>query len=80
MAFPDPIRNTYEEFPDELEDLLERGMHGKGQAPSSRAPRDTLLRFHEWHLKFLTEQAMTEEVGAPPSIPTVKSVNVKSET
>jgi hypothetical protein len=55
MVRAEPIRNTYEEFPDELKELLERSKSSKGQVPKSTPTRDALLQDHEWHLCFLRE-------------------------
>jgi len=55
MVRAEPIRNTYEEFPDELKELLEKTRSEKGQIPKSRPTREALLQDHEWHLRFLRE-------------------------
>ncbi|KAF1845584.1 SET domain-containing protein [Cucurbitaria berberidis CBS 394.84] len=70
MARPDPIRNTYEEFPDELKELLKTGQNEMGRNPSTVPSRDILLHNHEWHLKFLVESAMpARNFVLPPAYP-----------
>lgn len=55
MIVPKGHRNTYEEIPDQLKDLVDNGVDEKGQRPKSRASRDSLMRAHELHLKLLSE-------------------------
>ena len=55
MARSEPIRNTYEDFPDELKETLKESNIVKGQRPRLWPTRDVLLHNHEWHLRFLRE-------------------------
>ena len=74
MARPDPIRNTYEEFPDELKELLDKETTERGLLPSRRASLDALLSDHVWHLNYLAEQAMpTRNLVLPPPYPPSKT-------
>jgi hypothetical protein len=58
MAKQDPVRNTYEEFADELKETLAITETEKGQVPSTKASKETLLHDHDWHLMFLAKCAM----------------------
>lgn len=76
MARPDPIRNTYEDFPDQLKELLKEGKVLE-EHDLPRVPRDTLLHDHAWHLKLLAEAALPPRnlVLPPPYPPSIVSTS-----
>jgi hypothetical protein len=55
MALPKDTHNTYEEHPDQAKEFIKNTPDEKGQRPRSKVSRDTLLRTHQRHLKFLSE-------------------------
>lgn len=55
MARSEPIRNTYEEFPDESKRLLKTTERDHGQRLATRPSKDVLIQDHAWHLHFLRE-------------------------
>jgi hypothetical protein len=70
MARRHPIRNTYEEFPDELKETLQQAKKEHGLTPISKATREGPLHDHEWHLKFLSEGALPpRNLILPPPYP-----------
>jgi hypothetical protein len=80
MAHQDPIRNTYEEFPDELKETLKRAKNEHGQTPASRTTRESLLHDHEWHLKFLAESALhPRNFILPPPYPPSRTPAPKAQ-
>ncbi|CAO2648748.1 Nn.00g096970.m01.CDS01 [Neocucurbitaria sp. VM-36] len=81
MARPDPVRNIYEDFPDELKELS-KGGNERGARPSASAHRDTLLHDHTWHLKFLAEGTMPPRnlVLPPPYPPSKASMSDMKQT
>jgi hypothetical protein len=58
MVNQDLVRNTYEEFADELKDTLTIAEAENGQIPSNKASRETLPHDHDWHLMFLAKCAL----------------------
>jgi hypothetical protein len=70
MARQDPIRNTYEEFPDELKQTLKQADKEHGQTLTAKTTREALLHDHIWHLKFLAEGALPpQSLILPPPYP-----------
>ncbi|KAF2181585.1 hypothetical protein K469DRAFT_740787 [Zopfia rhizophila CBS 207.26] len=51
-------RNTYEESPERLKDLVKNSADMKGQRSPSKPTRSGLLREHERHLKMLTDGSL----------------------
>lgn len=54
MIVPKNFRNTYEESPERLKDIVKDGEEN-GQHPKSKPSRDTLVKNHERHLQLLAE-------------------------
>ncbi|KAF2831890.1 SET domain-containing protein [Ophiobolus disseminans] len=71
MARSEPVRNTYEEFADEMKQLMEDSKNKRGQIPKSRQMRDALIQDHEWHLRFLHEGVLQPRnfILPPPYAP-----------
>ena len=80
MARQDPIRNTYEEFPDELKGTLQQAEKEQGQTPRSTTSRKVLIQNHDWHLKFLTEGVLPpRSLILPPPYPPSRTPTPKAQ-
>jgi hypothetical protein len=85
MARQGPIRNTYEEFPDELKETLKQADKEHGQTPAATTTKEALLHDHVWHLKFLAEGALPPQnlilpLPYPPSstsTPEARQIRIK---
>jgi hypothetical protein len=53
MALPKNARNTYEDDPEKLKDLIKNGPNEEGQKPETLLSRQKLLDSHEKNLQFL---------------------------
>lgn len=71
MARSEPIRNTYEEFADELKGLNKIAKSKEEHVLVSEHTKDALIQDHEWHLRFLQDGVLQARnfILPPPYTP-----------